>query len=68
MRRFGSCFSQRVSAEIDRLRDKGTDEDRHKEGTEGQRARAEGLLCFVPLNLCHFAPFFCAWVMAQKEN
>jgi len=39
------------------LRDKGTDEERHK-GTEGQRYRAEGFFCFVPLHLCHFASFF----------
>ncbi len=35
------------------MRDKGTDDDWHK-GTEGQRDRAEGFFCFVPLCLCNF--------------
>jgi len=43
--------SKPLSAEADRLRDKGTYQDRHK-GTEGQRDRAEGFFFFVPLHLC----------------
>ncbi len=49
------CKSGPVLGEADSLNDNRTNEDRHK-GTEGQRDRAEGFFCLVPLRLCNFVP------------